>query len=457
LLLQLTITVQWTTGTGTKSMSLNTLFGDRKFGDLKVSGDARIDYGIQVQTSFVDSVGKSDLIAIGGVGESQIEQRLLSSANESINAGHLTLTQEADANNPSATTLATVDGVNVVYQAPPDQTPAASTATGQKVTHPNLLPPKDVAGIATTGTLASPAPTVAVSNQVPVAQGGFYYDASTSAPGSGLGNTGYFYVDNQADTSNTATLHLDSTRPVFRLAPTSTTPAQAMSGSTSAKATALTPTAQRGVFSTATVSLNNVRVLPVTFIPGSNSIRSVFGVDSFAATVTCNSTVNSGVAAQGDGSWSAAIRFWVDPANNGVTTDGSFQTVNLSATPSGVVVNSTGSGVTYRTGTTIQYNNAPFSQFRQDVSTYDPLVYDGSGTVVDPDVYLFQDSSHAKGYLVDWQTFAPSGSVDTAKQTTTGTLNGAMNIVTAPTNGTLPESGLNISLGKLSCLSQDKR
>jgi hypothetical protein len=422
-------------------MKLVTLIGDRRFGTVKITGDATVGYGMQVITRYADSVGLSDLTAIGGGAESKIEQRLTSTADQTIRSGVLRLVEEPNAQSSSAAQIASIDGINLSYHAPPAQAPnPLPTSAAQVMNHPNITPSLSIAGITATNTPATPTVSASVANELPSASGGFNF---TTTAVSGFANSGYFWVDNQVPADPRSTLlAIDPTKQVLRT--TATTPS--MSGSTSSNATALTPTSTRGVFSSAQISLNNVRIMPTTFI--GPQPKTVFVVDSFGASTTCNSTVSSGVAAVDRGTWDATVEVFVDNNNNGVQ-GGSYQTLTFhgDSTAGNVTVSGTLNGTTY--------TNAPFSQLAANLVSSDPLVLDGitAGT----DAYLIQDASHPNGYLTAWTATNPVASVDTAKTTTTASITGAMNVATVATNSSIPESGLNILFGKLSCTSFDNR
>jgi len=77
------------------------------------------------------------------------------------------------------------------------------------------------------------------------------------------------------------------------------------------------------------------------------------------------------------------------------------------------------------------------------------------------DIRLFQLGG-TRGYLASWNNVPGTQSVESANRITNASIDGAIRIVTSPTTRSnaspnYPESGLKISLGKLSCRSEDRR
>jgi hypothetical protein len=95
------------------------------------------------------------------------------------------------------------------------------------------------------------------------------------------------------------------------------------------------------------------------------------------------------------------------------------------------------------------------------IKTENPLVYDGIGTLTDPDVYLFDTpavgATPAKlGYLDHWSS-TPVMTSTAADQIARVGMPSALQIVTAKTDPTNVESKLAISIGKISCEAADLR
>ena len=492
-LLQLSVTALWReTGSaavcntvpetaGCDSAQLSTVLGARRFGQIKISGQARVDHGLQVVTRFRDSSSPrgstglvtSTLTATVGGAESTTEQRLISSSTQSLDAATLSLTEDPTVVDPSQIDLppSPFSGLAFTVRAPSDQAPAVPNGPAGVLRHEFVVPNKDVAGVAMTRAQTSPNETkVGVSAELPYAQGGFILGdaASTAAPGGppGSGNSGLFYVDNQAVTTPSG-YFFDPNQPMLSLRGSS---GVTMDGRTSATTGALN-TSGRGVFSSSFVRFNRLRLLPVDFLVGGPPVgpsaydNAVFSITNFQARTTCKATAvgttsGNGSVAGGDATeWTATAKFWSDPTDNGstvgVTNPPAFQTVTLRGTccPGSVTVSGS---VTDTVGTLTYDGTQSFQTFIDNLKTRNVLVYDGSSALTD--VYLFKDVTHINGYLRDWLTSAPTATYDTVNGlTASARIDEAMSIVTSPTDPTLEESGLSIAVGKLSCSVLDRR
>ena len=440
-LLQLTITVASQVGARVKTFKLESLFGDRKFGTIAIAGSASVDYGIQVETSFVDLLGdKSILTATGGSARSYLEQRLVSTASQDVTAGELRLVKQVESENPVPLDGTPKYGASIVgLSAPPSSTPAAVPTGPQTASHPSLAVtgPTAVASFLDTSVggpavgTTDTALRVDVSNELPRANGGFNF----TQPGDAA--SGFFWVQNQADTGSDAQLKLDSTRKLLSLR--ADAGGRTLYGRTNGTTGAL-GTADRKVELSAQVTIEEFRLFPVTFIPGANPRRSVMFIDDFVASVTCRSAPGSGIST---GTWSASLRVWVDPLNDGATTTTG---ANHVVVPIGVKADGTFEARDLRT------------ILSQDFGVVDgnPLVYD---SLVDlNDVYLFKETLK-NGYLDEagFAMKAPASTTTGGGTATSADVDQAIGITTVPTNATLPESGLRISMGKIRCESLDAR
>lgn len=433
-LLDMSITATWTQAGEARNFTLQSLVGDRKFGDVKVRGTANVDYTVQVLTRYVDGTGqRSELLALGGMADSEIETRLLSSAALNVRAAQLRLTQLPTDTNPTATDLDTAEGATSSHQAPPDSSPAGATAGAGVVTHPLILDPLntdldevegeallDVAGI--DATLTSDL-KVAVSNQLPVATGKFSYSPGTS----GID----FWVQSQLDQLNNDRRRLDMTQKVFSVRGAQTR------GSTTGETGALAA-ADRRVEMRSEARLEGMRLLPTTFIDDFDARfgGAVVTVDQFVAQVKCLSS-DSSVTATAEATWSALLRYWRDTSDDGV--------------PGGAYVDVALGG---------NLGTDPLNALRASALSSpgsNPLVYDG--LLPTDDIYLFEDPALLRaGYIDNWSSLASTGGEESdTGRATTAIIPGAIKIDTTPTNAVLPESGLNIQLGKLSCEAVDDR
>lgn len=419
--LEMSVAASWTIGSQTRTFNLQSLIGDRKFGTVRVSGNGRIEYGVKLLTALVgDDTEISDLTTIVGGSESSITTRLISTGDQSVDAADIRLVRR-----PSLTaTLKDLDvalGVAATYHAPPDTAPLDVSAGEDQVFHPAIdtdpvtdgVQPLQVGFINDTSTDDV---DVKASGGLPLADGGYAF-------GDGTGQNDA-WIDNQADTSIDALLHLHPTDPVAFVRP-------GTSGNTSSYATAID--SNRRVKSSATVTMDDLRLMPVTFILDQLAgEHSVLIIDSFTASVTCDSTAST-TTAVATGTWEAKIRYWKDDGNDLLQT-GSYQSFTLTGTIDGVT-------------------NVGILDGLKGLNN--PLVYDDPIDALD--VYLFQDTLHPNGYLKSMTVKAPSRAIELDGRSTSAFVDGAVSIRTTPLDPTLAESAVDVSLGKLSCEALDRR
>ncbi len=418
-ILEFSIRVEWTRGGETKSSQLKTLISDRKFGEVKLRGNAKVDYGIEVQTGYVDPAGASSLLtATAGKAESLIESKTTSTSNQTSRSAELRLTELPPDASVIGADIAFTEGAKGIYHAPPNSSPADVSLLPQTLTHPDLDPASTVAGFDDSRAKDI---DVAVTNELPIANGAF----ELGDPGSSSDD---LWMAPQVSTDTASDLQLNTSRPMFFMHPGGT---DIVIGESDAVATAIDGS-DRKVQATAQMSLDDVRILPTNFIASSETEGAVVVIDSFTASVNCNSTADPATADK-SATWSATLRYWQDTTNNG-EGDGSYQTVTLSGAES----------------------SDPLADLQAGPN---PLVYDGP--TLDQDVYLFDDLAAGQvGYLTDWGSLFNASSTgvteDAAGQVTTAAIDGALSINTVPTGAT-PDSGLNIDVGKLNCEAVDRR
>jgi hypothetical protein len=186
----------------------------------------------------------------------------------------------------------------------------------------------------------------------------------------------------------------------------------------------------RRVETFASVVLNDVRIMPTTsdVVTDTTFGRAVVAVDEFSAETRCTST-GSGPSSSATADWSAALYYWsdVDPTDN--LPVGQYELVLLDG-------------------------NAGVDPL-QAIKAANPLVYDGP--TPDDDVFLFQ-ATGINGYLSDWSILgAPQTSVSPDARVASASIDGAIGIITAPTNPALPTSAISVSMGKLGCQAADNR
>ncbi|MGH2556314.1 MAG: type IV pilus modification PilV family protein, partial [Actinomycetota bacterium] len=424
-LMKMVITTDWKLRGATKSFKLTTLLSDRKFSGTKVSGNAKIAYGVQVLTTFEESGEISELTATAGSAESNVGSRTVSTASQTVDAGSIELIQEPADPAGQATLVDSFTGAQAAFDAPPTQTPGAVSANAGTVQRLNFAGQPAVAGLS--GTDIPSGSTVlkaSVADELPTAIGGFTYK---KAPGQED-----LWVDSQADLSGSNPLRLDPSGHIVALRPRITGLEQGLGGSSSVITTPL-GTYDRGVNAKATLTVNELRLLPTNFITSPS--RSVFVIDTFSATVDCKST-GSAASAVPTATWTADIRYKVDPTNNGIIDATSYGTRTLSGSSA--------------------------SDFLAELkSSINPLVYDGAAA--SDDIYLFEDpATNKKGYLSNATSLFDAGTSGISEgplgQTTAAEIGGAIRIDTAATNPSKPgTSRVSVAVGSLSCQAVDKR
>ncbi|HEX2049136.1 MAG TPA: type II secretion system protein [Actinomycetota bacterium] len=424
-LVEMAITSRWTTNGVARSYQLKTLLGDRKFAGVNVSARASIDYGIQLETSFVDPVTAvpSELLVVAGRGESRVGSRVLATAHQRVEAADVRLVRAPTGTETEAQEIGSLRGATSVVDAPPDATPLGATATGATLTHTGLSTPQPVAGINNTQTSSLRA---AVAGELPAARGSFLFES-----GSGPLDV---WMGAQAVFGDATPLHLFDDGATRRIVSARPRGGDATSGTTSVETFALSSGA-RGVASSATVDVHDVRVLPTTFITGSSGERSVVVIEDFAATASCKSTANV-TTPTASATWTATLRYWRDTTDNGILDGGYSPLLSLS-----------GASATDQL-------DAMYDAAAADPAS-NPLVYDGATAA--EDVYLF-DIGDRNGYLDGWSSLAGvTGTASASGTETSAVVGGALRINTVALDPSVPESSVSISLGKLACEAVDRR
>ncbi|MBA3430790.1 MAG: prepilin-type N-terminal cleavage/methylation domain-containing protein, partial [Actinobacteria bacterium] len=297
-LLQVVVEAAWSVGPNNRSFSMTSLVGDRKFGDVRTKGIAGIDYGIKALTTFIDGSGDEvELTASAGGAESRIESKLVSTADQTIEAGRLRLIQTPTAVEPTAVDVDVADAFYSTDHAPPDSA----------VNDPDVgtvgvdLEGTTVARLRPTGDVGR---SVSAASELATAQGGFSY---TSAPGT----TRIVYVDTQTDDPSSDDLHLDTSQRSLVVRPPAL--GLTLSGDTYAE----TRVAGSGVVTAADMSFQELNLLPTEFVSDTTNDRAVIAIDSFSANVTCDSTTDA-LSASASATYAATLRYWKDlnPADN---------------------------------------------------------------------------------------------------------------------------------------------
>jgi prepilin-type N-terminal cleavage/methylation domain-containing protein len=424
-LLRVTVTTNWTFGGRARTFSLSSLLGQRHLSKQTIDANANVDHGVQVLSSYVDSLGRrSNLVATIGQGAIDVLAGAGGKADENTRAAQVVLTQEETATE-AAVTLANVAGASSTVHAPPNSYPAPSASVGEK-TVPYKVSDLETIPIAfIDDTVVEPPTPFSLGGQIiselPVAAGRFRF---SGAAGAGQPT---MWVDNQAQRGLTSPLKLHDSAHLVTVEKDGATPR--LNGQVTAEGTALSPPASRKVETKASVQLAKLSIFPTTFI--TDPENAVLLITDFTASLACKSTANTSTASV-TGTWSATLRYWQDPNNNGLPIGAGYSApVTLSGSLTG--------GVDPMTA----------------IKAANPLVYDD---LVDAnDVYLFKAGGR-NGYFSDIRTNPlVSSVVGSGGRSTFGSINGAIEITTAPTSTTLPSSTMSVSVGSLSCDAVDRR
>ena len=424
-LLRIAITASWPLGGTTRSFTLTSLIGPRSISEDKVRAEASVDFAVQSLTSYLADDGKvSTLSATAGQSLSSIETRSVSAADHETRAARLTLADE-EFNGVSGAVVQDLYGAVSLLHAPADVWYAPDAfGSSQTVTY-RTSPTSSSINIAFAGTTSATSTGARVGADLPGAEGNFAF----------TGSDPIYWVDNQASTGSRAELLLHGTRNILQIRKSGNT---GITGTTKAETTALTPPGSRKVETTATARVGRLDLFPTTFIASEQ--RAVLAIRDFQLSLKCTSTANAGTAAV-TGTWSARVKHWVDanPAD-GIAAGGYSPEITVSGSVSG--------------GT----------EALESIQSSNPLVYDSIDNT--KDVYLFArpddpatpEIETLKGYLQDWSMNPLILSTkDGSGRATNVSLEGALQVITSPTNPAIEASALHITLGQAMCLAVDKR
>jgi hypothetical protein len=426
-LLKMIVHVSWSRGGRTQDIRLTGLIGERAQSSEQVRGNAQIDYVILGSTGFTEEPDDDDpsrtshLEAIAGELESNVQTRTVSTADQSSRAARITLTED-EYNSDPASTLADVSGATSTLHATPNVPTVSVSAAGlpdPQVSHTEIDGDPRVAYFGST-TANTDTAIAQVLNELPTALGRFDFTSGTGQP--------RFWINNVIGPDSVAELHLD---PASAMLDVQRAGPVKLSGATTAVTTALSPSASRKVESTATAQVAQLNLLPTSYILDLTSAKSVVSIENFTASLTCRATANA-TPSEATGSWSATLKYWHDPSNDGIPA-GAYESVALS-------------------GSTTSSTADPLAAIK---AAANPLVFDAVDD--DDDVYLF-DTSTERGYLQDWWSRPQMTSTnDSSGRDTSVNLDGALQIITAPVNPDDEASSIRASVGSMSCKAVDKR
>lgn len=418
-LLRLVVTATWPVAGRTRTFSLESFLGDRRIAADKVVGEARLEYLVQATTGYADTGGSSSLVSTVGHLVSSISSRATTVADRTARAGRLDLTRAPSSGGQDSAASSELP----LLQAPPNQNPTTTVNIPlQAMEHP-LLPLVRIASLNVT-TYDGLLNGVQVINDLPKAIGQFLFTG---------GNDQYsFSMDVEKSLTPLGGLRLNPEEPMISM--DRGTGQSRINGSTSAEATALSPSTDRKVETAVTGRFVKLRVLPTLpgFVPENvEAQRPIIVISDFSMSLSCRSTAAFSTS-QVVGTWSAQLKYFRDPTNDGQLNGTYTSPINL-----------TGSVGSTATDPLAGIGN--------------PLVYDD----VDDsrDVYLFKTATRPLGYL---EKFVTNPNFTTTRgpngRTTEGGIINAIQIVTAPTTMQRPDlTGMSVSIGSASCRSVDRR
>lgn len=418
-LMSIKVTVSWTAGSKTRQYALSSLVGIRHLTEEQFRAHGKVGSVVLVRTSYVDSSSRmSNLSVNGGESESSLSSRALAEADQEVRGARATLVRQEYVDGSGAivpaATLQDTAAAAAVLHAPPNPTITAITGGNFTMTHPELSPQLPIAFVGPTAVMETGAATEVV-NELPRAAGNLRYTATGNGP--------TIWVNNQADLGTSSELLLS---PLANegMVTFVRSGSNRMRADTSAQAFSLTTSGGGYVESKANASFYEMRLFPTTFVTATE--RSIVTIRNFTASLHCKSVATTGTAIA-TGTWSAELRYWEDPPG--------------AAAPGYQVKTITGSTGTPGTGLTFSYN---------------PLVYDSPLGDAN-DLYLFRDDALGrKGYLLELTTTPLLASTNTGDSTSVS-MDHAIEVITAPTKPGVNETALNITVGNLSCGAVDHR
>ena len=494
-LLEISLKANWTVGGNSKTFSLRSYLGDHPRAGLptgpgggggggggpspsappttapdtvKLRSEARIDYAVEATTTYQDTQAtprKSDFRATMGTGIAYGEQLDSGSKTDlKVSGGEMTVIRAADPLVSGDLGYdAAINAASLEAHAPPD---ASSTSTVPVTTSVGLnqteitgataigvWPPSE-AGTMTGLGGAGPK----VTGGLPTVKG--YYDFNSTSSWSPIdptnANTKAHMVFSpqlpagaarSGDTNSVNPLDLyemSGTRPLIVRDMDSPVGADPR-GEVEIHSTATTTPSTRTVYSKAEI-VNGGTIMVLPNWTSQVGKRAAIEFVNFKANVTCNSKADPSYASTATGSWSTTLRYYSDDTNNNQAQYVIHQTTLPTQTMSG--------DTHIPLGTT-----NPLAHLKTLNGGRGPLVHDNSNNAAD--VYMFA-AAGSRGLLKDWSMGSIQTSISADDRTVSASLNGAIRLETSPLVGpwgasTKPEADMTVSIGKLSCKSEDFR
>jgi type II secretory pathway pseudopilin PulG len=488
-LLEVNVTTTWTVGAKARSFNLTSYLSDRARAQLpsaptpapaepqvvegapanvKLRADAKIEYAVQVATTYQDTQStprKSELIGTMGVANAYGEQLDTGSkADLTVRSGVMSVIRAADpANATDVGYESWINGAAFDAHAPTNASSLASTTSAAQTLQQTEVPTGAAGwwGPAEAGTLSGVSgigPTVA--SDLPRVKGYYDFNSTTFWPPANSTEYASMMVQPQvplsgtvgANSVNPLNLGLTGGNKMFIVRDMNSPAGTDPRGEVEVHSTATSPAVNQTVRAVANVVNGGVVMLTPTLTTSSAKRGAIEFID-FKASVTCESRPDPTVASTATGTWSATLRYYSDNSNgssNNVNASvGSYQihTVTLP-----VQTLSTSAEVPLGT-------QNPLAHLKTLNNGNGPLIHDNATNAYD--VYMFAGNGKT-GLLKDWSMGSVETSISADDRVAEARLNGAIRLETSPLHGPWgasqkPDSDMTVSLGKLSCKTEDYR
>jgi type II secretory pathway pseudopilin PulG len=427
-----------------RSFEIESLISDRRFGDLKIDGSARVDHVLDIRTGFEVGAGQlSNLTVTAGDSDSRIESKLLNTADHASTSVRMALVDEVLPDLASDEVV----GEGESAQAPEDFGPTTPvTSDPPALLHGEL----GNASVADANLTSVSAVAVGVNDNTPTSEG--EVGVGEGSPADPLG---VLWMENQAESGALSPLRLVDQGRVAWLRPSATAAVGPMLARTGADST-LISASPRFVETTADAELGSLRLLPTDFTGGAFE-GAVIVVEDFVGNVTCSSQAAGVANPDPSATWSARFRYWKEEqANDGVTAGGYVTLPLTQATPASDLS-------TLASNPPMVYEDPinflddiylfPVTKTYQNVQE-SGLDLNGNGNVDD----LIPELEHRHaGYLSVIDLGSTSTEKDSAGRVTSARIDGALTFTTEPTNPTVDDSRISVSMGTMSCDALDAR
>jgi Tfp pilus assembly protein PilV len=197
------------------------------------------------------------------------------------------------------------------------------------------------------------------------------------------------------------------------------------------------------------VQAGNIQLLPTANITTGVALLDFL---NFKASVFCEARPDPAYASTAAGNWSTDLYWHADTSNNGTTALNRYVTSLPTQTYSGSSA-----------GPVLNGDTNPLQTIKNLNGGNGPLIYDNSTNALD--VYLFSGNGR-RGVLKDWSMGSLQTSVASDERVVSAEYNGIIRLETnalrgpwlSPDSSTAyPDSDMTVSIGKLSCRSEDYR